>query len=60
MGDIQAFADIDNNLDLIYQKSICKYVFIIFEDTIYFKNIKLRFIVSSTIKTKYIILSLAF
>lgn len=57
--DMQVFVDANHILDLINQKSICRYVFIISRYVICFNSTKQRFIAGLTKKIKYIALNLA-
>lgn len=57
---MQAFADVDYVLNLVYLKSICRYVFIIFGDIVCFSSTKQRFVTSFIIEAEDIVLSLTF
>lgn len=57
---MQAFSDADHALDSADQKFISKYIFIIFNDTVYFSITKQRFAASFTTEDESIVLNLFF
>lgn len=58
--DRPVFADADNASESIDQKSICEYIFIIFDEVVYFNSTKLGSVARFTTEAKNIVPSLAF
>lgn len=58
--NVHVFVDANLTSDQTDWKSICRYVFTIFEGAIYIDNTNQRYVTGFTTETEYIVLSLAF